>query len=524
LLSVFLVRFFALHSGCPSVVATARTVLVAISLLSAVLPSTAGLRPSVDWEPLGGSGNTRGDVTALARSEVDGRIAAGDGSGVRAGPPGGPFERVLRRGPVRDLAFGEDGSLWVATSRGLYRSDATFQSVESVTLAPGAEAREVARLAILSGVVAAATAAGAFVRVEDGAWQRVARGLPSGAAGALALRRSGAELELWVAVDGALWRVPLAARAGARAERVGISFASSAGGPVDIVFDLPGTEVAVVYATRLALKRSGAPGWETVRPVLPPGARATRIGFGLGRFWLATDRGLLEGPAVDGPWRRARPPLGTSAVSALLGGAREVHVASSVGLRTGRVAVPVRRAPRAASESPDDPGIRVVHQAALAYLRLQPARIDAMRRGVRERGWLPSVDLRLATSREDTRTTERDQAFLSGDLRHLVDRDHDRSRDVSVSLSFSWDLGDVSYHPEQIDVSREAREVLELRDDVLDEVTQLYFERRRVLAELSQADPGTDASRLRLRAAELAAGIDGWTGGWFSRNAAPVVH
>ena len=68
-------------------------------------------------------------------------------------------------------------------------------------------------------------------------------------------------------------------------------------------------------------------------------------------------------------------------------------------------------------------------------------------------------------------------------------------------------------------MSREAREVVKLRDDVLDEVTQLYFDRRRVLAELGalpDAPPG-EKLRLRLRAAELAAGIDAWTGGGFSR-------
>ncbi|MDH3685831.1 MAG: hypothetical protein OEP95_06365, partial [Myxococcales bacterium] len=53
-------------------------------------------------------------------------------------------------------------------------------------------------------------------------------------------------------------------------------------------------------------------------------------------------------------------------------------------------------------------------------------------------------------------------------------------------------------------------------DEVLDEVNQLYFERRRVLLELAEA-PGRSAesARHRLRADELAAGLDAWTGGWF---------
>jgi hypothetical protein len=64
------------------------------------------------------------------------------------------------------------------------------------------------------------------------------------------------------------------------------------------------------------------------------------------------------------------------------------------------------------------------------------------------------------------------------------------------------------------------RELIELRDEVLDEINQLYFERRRVLLERSQLpDPASaEAERLALRARELAAGLDAWTGGWWSRQ------
>ena len=49
-------------------------------------------------------------------------------------------------------------------------------------------------------------------------------------------------------------------------------------------------------------------------------------------------------------------------------------------------------------------------------------------------------------------------------------------------------------------------------------LTQLYFDRRRALLALdSQPDKQTpEAELLRLRAEELAAGLDAWTGGWFS--------
>ena len=89
--------------------------------------------------------------------------------------------------------------------------------------------------------------------------------------------------------------------------------------------------------------------------------------------------------------------------------------------------------------------------------------------------------------------------------------------------ALSWDLGDAVFNLDRIDVSREARLVIQLRDDVLDEVNQLYFERQRVLASLDAPPADTPVALLRLRAAELASGLDAWTGGWFSEQLAHPV-
>ena len=50
-------------------------------------------------------------------------------------------------------------------------------------------------------------------------------------------------------------------------------------------------------------------------------------------------------------------------------------------------------------------------------------------------------------------------------------------------------------------------------------LTQLYFDRRRALLALAALPDkqAPEAALLRLRAEELAAGLDAWTGGWFSR-------
>ncbi len=131
---------------------------------------------------------------------------------------------------------------------------------------------------------------------------------------------------------------------------------------------------------------------------------------------------------------------------------------------------------------------------------------------------LPVASLRAGYDDDRASGFDDDEAFVSGAVRRLRDSDVDRSRDLEVAVTLSWDLGNLVYHPEQIDVSRETRALVELRDDVLDEITQLYYERRRVLAELAGTRDPVAALRLRLRADELAAGVDAWTGGWFGRR------
>jgi hypothetical protein len=167
-----------------------------------------------------------------------------------------------------------------------------------------------------------------------------------------------------------------------------------------------------------------------------------------------------------------------------------------------------------------DPPIVAVQRAALAYLKLGGDPAAAMRRGVRIRGLLPIVSLDLSRDRAHADGRFEDQAYISSDYRQLSDRDRTRASDEEIELRLTWDLGDAAYNDEQVDVSTEARRLIELRDDVLDELNQTYFDRQRALAAAAAFDPASpDAARESLRAAELAAGLDAWTDGWFGRAA-----
>ena len=467
-------------------------------------------------------------VGALAPGPGPGSVAIGDARGVGVLAGSGERRRLLHRGPVRDLAFlsdsqGTPGELLVATDDGLWRVHASG-GASPLSLAPGRAARDVRRVSVANGAVALATGAGVFITGDVARWRHPSPRLPRSGARTVALRADERGFECYAVVGEHLWWLQLEpgpdGLEARRVERELLPLGRESGGPVDVVLGIAGADVIAVLARGFAVRDRPGEAWRPVVPVLPPGASARRLLSAHGRLWLATDRGLLVAHGLEGPWVRAPGPVGSAPVGAVASDASSLYVGAGDHVWRAQVrSAPPLAGTRLLRTPEGDPPIEQVQRATLAHLALGSAGVNDLRRGVARRGWLPFVVLRLARNRDEDRIHDRDEAIVSGDLRRTVDRERRSARDFETSLSFSWDLGDVLYHPEQIDVSREAREVIKLRDDVMDEVNQLYFERRRVVAELAALPdaPPAEILRLQLRAAELAAGLDSWTGGWFSR-------
>jgi len=106
-------------------------------------------------------------------------------------------------------------------------------------------------------------------------------------------------------------------------------------------------------------------------------------------------------------------------------------------------------------------------------------------------------------------------------------RFHDRETEFGIAAV--WELGDLLYNPEEIDISKEARALAELRDDILKEVTQFYFRRRHLqidmltdkpIEEIEEPEQKQIALERRLRQQldleELTAQLDALTGSWFT--------
>ena len=90
--------------------------------------------------------------------------------------------------------------------------------------------------------------------------------------------------------------------------------------------------------------------------------------------------------------------------------------------------------------------------------------------------------------------------------------------DHKFEVKAKWDLNELVMSSDRIRVISETQDIVKLRDKVLDEVTRLYFDRRRLQVDmlLNAGDMKTQIKN-ELRLEELTAQLDAYSGGRFSQ-------
>ena len=97
------------------------------------------------------------------------------------------------------------------------------------------------------------------------------------------------------------------------------------------------------------------------------------------------------------------------------------------------------------------------------------------------------------------------------------------TRSTRRDLSLDWNLRDLIWSSDQTAIDSRAKQMVELRDGIVTEVTRLYFERRRLVIELYAGGGSTELEPqayldLLVRVDEYTAYLDGMTGGYFSEE------
>ncbi|MBN1354619.1 MAG: hypothetical protein JW994_08145, partial [Candidatus Omnitrophica bacterium] len=82
------------------------------------------------------------------------------------------------------------------------------------------------------------------------------------------------------------------------------------------------------------------------------------------------------------------------------------------------------------------------------------------------------------------------------------------------------DLSDLIWNEAQTSIDVRSKLMVQLREDIVDEVIRVYFERRRTQLELAMNPPKDPQAKFEknLRIEELTARLDGLTGGFFSKT------
>jgi hypothetical protein len=165
--------------------------------------------------------------------------------------------------------------------------------------------------------------------------------------------------------------------------------------------------------------------------------------------------------------------------------------------------------------SQDEPKISEIQQVAIRYAQVEPEKILEWRQAAAKKAWLPQLSVGVDRDTGDLWHWETGSSTKSGDDLLVPGKET-----IGWDVRLSWDLGELVWNNDQTSIDTRSRLMVQLREDILDEVTKIYFERLRVKMELDSLSIEERKKRLEkeLRLEELTAYLDGLTGGYFSRK------
>lgn len=236
-------------------------------------------------------------------------------------------------------------------------------------------------------------------------------------------------------------------------------------------------------------------------------------------LYAATDRGVFIFDDKDKNWKALYKGMNADKAGSLtIDEKGEVWVATNKGLYRSREESSLDALRKANSEEnqvlrlfENEPGIREVQEIAVRYAEVHPDKINDWRERARKKALLPDLSVGL-----DRYVTD----YYHWDAGQSPDVLQKGDDVLSWDVTMSWDLGELIWNDDQTSIDTRSRLMVQLRDDILDEITRTYFERRRLQIETHLSPPKDLKLKLEkgLRVQELTADLDALTGGYFSKR------
>lgn len=162
-----------------------------------------------------------------------------------------------------------------------------------------------------------------------------------------------------------------------------------------------------------------------------------------------------------------------------------------------------------------EPTIGVVQKQAIRYANVNKSKTKRWQWTSRLKALVPSLSVGKDFSTTDT--VDIDRGSTNEPDRYILGPP-DKSQGWDFDLN--WQLSDLIWNSAQTSIDSREKLMIELRDDILSEVTRLYYERRRAQIEFvlrPPQDPLEQANAL-LRIDELTAHLDALTDGFLSQQ------
>ncbi|MDD4956196.1 MAG: hypothetical protein PHH49_00800 [Candidatus Omnitrophica bacterium] len=171
------------------------------------------------------------------------------------------------------------------------------------------------------------------------------------------------------------------------------------------------------------------------------------------------------------------------------------------------------------------PDIKEVCRKAVEYADVSPSKIRKWRDALKWKGLFPRVSLSFSESSDDNK-----EIYTSATTSYVFEGPRETDNDWGVN--FTWDLSELVWDASETSIDVRSKLMVQLRNDILDEVTRLYFERKRTIQLILDRERATGSRKERKdlggarkdvhRVEELTAYIDAYTGGWFSTETSKI--
>ena len=400
---------------------------------------------------------------------------------------------------ARDLTHSQ--LLWIGTDRGLIQMNEKTGQSHKVNGLPDAEVYSIFFNQPASPVKLIATSKGVYRNLSEGdSWERV---FVSSSAQEEATESS------------------VSHQFGVEEISAVPAFSNLIFSPVQDKF-YAGTSRGVLQST------NNASAWQSFESSSLPGKKINFITRSQKTFYVATDRGVFQWDESARLFREIYLGLGSKEVRMLDYNAAGDYLLAATSKGAYRLQNPelslllpvngeIRgdRSQDIFSHFSDEPTIQEVQRAAIYYAEVNPEKIEAWRKAASRKAWAPSLSFHQDFQNDENIDIDRGG---TGDPDKFIKGPNERG--ASWYVTMSWNLADLIWNGDQTSIDSRSKLMVELRNDILSEVTHLYYERRRLQAEMWTA-PAQDLKAQmenQIRLQELTSDIDALTGGYFSKS------